>query len=431
LDYRHVVTSFIQVSGKILLLRRSSKVGSYRGKWAAVSGYLEGNEDPAQRALIEIGEETGLTSAQVKLVRVGEPLRAYDETVDVVWVVHPFLFEGSEPTVHLDWENSEFQWVRPDALREHETVPKLREAFDRVRWNLQTTPPALSEITRQVQEVAQDRTHGANYLGSRAIEIMKEASRLSDATSPDNLFRDLLLVAFQLRNAQPSMATLRNLVGRVLYRLDSRRYDSSSVDDFRQLVRMMADEHISSAKRSLDEACKNCNAFMPENCRVLTHSYSSTVRKALEIAHQTGKRLQVYVTESQPGGEGAQLTKVLSSKRIHVRLVPDIKSLPDMPAVELVLVGSDSVMADGSIVNKIGTKTIAELSNARSIPFYVVCETAKFNTFDFLGEPIRIVEAVFDLTPSKYVTKIITEHGPMEPRDVENRIRNGLRELYT
>jgi translation initiation factor 2B subunit (eIF-2B alpha/beta/delta family) len=194
---------------------------------------------------------------------------------------------------------------------------------------------------------------------------------------------------------------------------------------------MMADEQISSAKRSLDEACKNCKGFMPENCRVLTHSYSSTVRKALEIAHQSGKRLQVYVTESQPGGEGAQLAKDLSSKRIQARLVPDIKSLPDMPAVDLVLVGSDSVMADGSIVNKIGTKAIAELCNARSIPFYVVCETAKFNTFDFLGEPIKFVEALFDLTPSKYVTKIITEQGPMEPRDVENQIRQSLRELYT
>jgi translation initiation factor 2B subunit (eIF-2B alpha/beta/delta family)/8-oxo-dGTP pyrophosphatase MutT (NUDIX family) len=431
LDYRHVVTSFIQVSGKILLLRRSSKVGTYRGKWAAVSGYLEGNEDPAQRALIEIREETGLTSAQVKLVRVGGPLSAYDETVDMAWVVHPFLFEARESTVHLDWENTEFQWVRPDALREYETVPKLREAFDRVRWDLQTTPTALSEITRQVQEIAQDRTHGANYLGLRAIEIMKEVSRLSDATSPSNLFHDLLLAAFQLRNAQPSMATLRNLVGKLLYRLDSHRYPPSSVDEFRQLVRMIADEQISSVKRSLDEVCKNCSAFMPENCRVLTHSYSSTVRKALEIAHQSGKRLQVYVTESQPGGEGTQLTKDFSSKGIQARLVPDIKSLPDMPAVDLVLVGSDSVMADGSIVNKIGTKTIAELSNQRSIPFYVVCETAKFNTFDFLGEPIKIVKSLFDLTPGKYVTKIITEQGAIEPRDVENRIRNGLREIYT
>jgi translation initiation factor 2B subunit (eIF-2B alpha/beta/delta family) len=396
-----------------------------------VSGFLEGDEDPTQRAMIEIGEETGLSAVQVKLVRVGEPLRTYDEAVNVVWVVHPFLFEANEPTIRLDWENVDFQWVLPDALREYETVPKLREAFDRVRWDLEEIPRTLLQTAGQVQELAQDRTHGASHLGCRAIEIMREVSRLSDATSPDSLFRDLLLVAFLLRNAQPNMATIRNLVGKLLHRLDSGRYDSSSVDDFRRFVQLAADEQISSAKSSLDKACENCSALIPESCRVLTHSYSSTVRKALEISHQKGKRLRIYVTESQPGGEGAQLTKDLSSKNIQAQLIPDIKSSSQMRDFDLVLVGSDSVTSDGSIVNKIGTKEIAEMSKALSIRFYVVCETAKFNTFNFLGEPTKIHENLFDLTPSKYVTKIITEEGAMEPRDVEYRIRSGLGEIYT
>ena len=431
LEYRDVVTSFIQFAGKILLLHCSSEVGSYRGRWAAVSGYLEEAEDPAERAVSEIGEEVGLTSEQVKLVRAGEPVRVYETDSDVVWVVHPFLFEANELTINLDWKHIEFHWVHPDVLREYETVPGLSEAFDRVRWDLQTVPVALSPIARQVVEIGQDRTHGASYLGRRVIETMRDVARLSEAGSPEDIFHDLLFVAFQLRNAQPSMATLRNLVAKLLYRIDCRRFESNSGKEFRQLVRRIADEQLESVKRSLDKASENCCAFLPEHCMVLTHSYSSTVNKSLELAYQSGKRLEVYVTESLPGGEGAALTKDLAAKGIQARLISNVESSSGMPPVDLVLVGADSVMANGSIVNKIGTRKIAALSNARSIPFYVVCETAKFNTFDFLGEPITITPVFFDLTPNQYVTKIITDQGVIGPCDVQRQIISSMRELYT
>jgi hypothetical protein len=48
----------------------------------------------------------------------------------VLWVVHPFLFELAGGTeIRLDWENSEHAWVEPEALRDMETVPQLREAL--------------------------------------------------------------------------------------------------------------------------------------------------------------------------------------------------------------------------------------------------------------------------------------------------------------
>jgi ADP-ribose pyrophosphatase YjhB (NUDIX family) len=71
LDYKNVVTSFIASNGNILLLKRSLKVGTNRGKWAAISGYLEKNESPLNRAKVEIEEEVGLEPDQICLVRSG------------------------------------------------------------------------------------------------------------------------------------------------------------------------------------------------------------------------------------------------------------------------------------------------------------------------------------------------------------------------
>jgi len=125
----HVVTAFLRHDGRILLLRRSDQVGSYRGRWAAVSGYLEEPTALAQ-ALREIEEETGIPPAALALAAEGPPIAVDDGALQRRWVVHPFLFDlASLPTVRLDWEHSACRWVRPAELPSLPTVPRLADAL--------------------------------------------------------------------------------------------------------------------------------------------------------------------------------------------------------------------------------------------------------------------------------------------------------------
>jgi ribose 1,5-bisphosphate isomerase len=96
----------------------------------------------------------------------------------------------------------------------------------------------------------------------------------------------------------------------------------------------------------------------------------------------------------------------------------------------MVIVGADSVLANGSVINKTGTSKVAKAAKEEEIPFYTVCESAKFSAADFLGEQIQIPETLFDLTPVENVSKLVTESGPMEPREVEQQIRRMLSQLY-
>nr|NIN53595.1 NUDIX domain-containing protein [Nitrososphaeria archaeon]NIQ34116.1 NUDIX domain-containing protein [Nitrososphaeria archaeon] len=107
---KHVVTSFLQYKGRILILRRSKKVGSFRGNWAGVSGYLEEGEDSLERALREIREEVGLTDREVELVQRGEPLEVPDREKRILWIVHPFLFKTRRREIQMDWEHVEHRW---------------------------------------------------------------------------------------------------------------------------------------------------------------------------------------------------------------------------------------------------------------------------------------------------------------------------------
>jgi translation initiation factor 2B subunit (eIF-2B alpha/beta/delta family)/8-oxo-dGTP pyrophosphatase MutT (NUDIX family) len=428
--FKHVVTSFLQLDEQILLLHRSTKVGSYQGSWAGVSGYLEEAEDPLTRAKIEIEEEVGLRSSQLDPVRSGEPLRVFDEEKDTVWIVHPFLFEVHEPSIRLDWEHSESKWVYPDALNSYETVPKLLAAFERVRWDLQATASAISTALQSVAGLSRDRVHGASFLGRRSIEILSETARTTDADSVEELFSDLLAVGLELRKAQPGMAIIRNLVGRFLYEAEAAKRRVATVEQFREIVANLSLKVQKEAESAAEDASRNSIFIMPDAESVLTHSYSSNVKRSVELAVKSKRGLTVYVTESSPGLEGKQLAKGLVGIGVPVRLIADSAVGSVISEVDLVLVGADSVFTNGSVVNKIGTKKIAAMAKQEGVPFYVICENSKFSTADFLGETVQIADTLFDITPRELVTKIVTESGLMEPQEVQREIKKKLSQLY-
>ena len=131
LPEKQVVTCFLESENKILILRRSERVGSYQGRWAGVSGYIENDAD--EQALIEIEEETSLCREDLELIKRGKPLSVKDRKLGVKWVVHPYLFHIKDRNkIKIDWEHKEMKWIEPEDIVNYETVPKLKETLNRV-----------------------------------------------------------------------------------------------------------------------------------------------------------------------------------------------------------------------------------------------------------------------------------------------------------
>ncbi len=131
----HVVTCILQRTDsgepQILLVRRSQRVGSYRGHWAGVSGFVEAGVTPEEQAYTEIREETSLQRDQVRLLRSGQVVEHVDEELGRHFYIHPFLFEVLTPAlIQTDWEAVEMRWIVPDTLSTYETVPKLLEVYN-------------------------------------------------------------------------------------------------------------------------------------------------------------------------------------------------------------------------------------------------------------------------------------------------------------
>ena len=100
-----IVTSFIKDNDKFLLLKRSDKVKTMRGLWAGVSGIIEKDEEPLNRAKIEIFEELGLSEDKIKFLKSASQMKVHSPQYENhEWEIFPFLFEVKNPTINLNWE---------------------------------------------------------------------------------------------------------------------------------------------------------------------------------------------------------------------------------------------------------------------------------------------------------------------------------------
>lgn len=134
-DEAPVITIFIKHSNEILMLKRSNKVATYKGKWNTVAGYLdELIESPLKSKIVEeLDEELGIGEEYIDSINYGEAYTFKDENISKTWHIHPVMVELKEkPEIILDWEHTEYKWVEFGSLCELDTVPNLERSLGNI-----------------------------------------------------------------------------------------------------------------------------------------------------------------------------------------------------------------------------------------------------------------------------------------------------------
>jgi len=402
MDERAVVTCFLRHQSAVLLSPRSEAVGSYRGRWGAVSGRAEG--DPVAAARAKMREETGLAE-EVRLVRRGDPFDVVDGDRGTRWVVHPYMFDCASRAVETDWETADHAWVAPTAILYRETVPESWRSYDAVRPTVST--------------VAGDDDHGSAYISVRALEVLRdEGAAETRLRGGEDGWDRLADIASSLRAARPAMPVVRNRVDRVM--------DAASAHRTARAVEHAAAAGIDEAVHADDRAATR-TARRVAGARVATLSRSGTVREALELADPEA----VLVAESRPGKEGVDVAESLAAGS-QVTLATDAAfahAIGEWEA-DAVLVGADAVLADGSVVNKAGTRAAAMAGTYEGIEVLVAAASDKITPDDpdleerdptevHDGErPVDVYNPTFDVTPAECVDAVVTERGILDADDV-------------
>ena len=175
---------------------------------------------------------------------------------------------------------------------------------------------------------------------------------------------------------------------------------------------------------------------------IFTHCHSTNVVKALIYMHKKGKKFEIYATETRPLYQGRKTAKELRKAGIKVTMFVDSAfaiaiekdGSKDRIYSTKILLGADALLKKG-IINKVGSKTIAELSRLHKIPVYVVADSWKFTNkkipieqrplneiWDKAPKSIKIKNPAFEFVPKKYIKGIITEFGFMKYDDFVKRM---------
>lgn len=173
------------------------------------------------------------------------------------------------------------------------------------------------------------------------------------------------------------------------------------------------------------------------NAGALATAAYGTALAVVRLAVAQGKRITVTACETRPLLQGARLTTwELMQEGIPVTLITDSMAgfVMRQGLVQAVITGADRVAANGDVVNKIGTYTLAVLAREHGLPFYVA---APFSTVDLTTPEgsmipieeraedevtcwqgrrlapagVKVMNPAFDLTPARLVTALVTDRG--------------------
>ena len=335
-------------------------------------------------------------------------------------------------------------WPVSDGAIEVIDQTKLPHEFATVR--LSSCEDAADAIRRMV-------VRGAPLIGATAAYGLAMAMRTDASDAALDRARDALLAT------RPTAINLRWALARMRDRLRNRKREDRAAIAWAEAA-SICDEDVETCRKIGGHgltAFKEVAAKKKGRLNVLTHCNAGwlacvdygTALAPIYMAHDAGMKLHVWVDETRPRNQGASLTAFeLGSHGVPHTIIADNAGGHYMQAgeIDLAIVGTDRVTANGDVANKIGTYLKALAAKDNSVPFYVALPSSTIDWTLSSGHDIPIEERSpdellkmtgrlagggiatvdiaapgssaanpgFDVTPARLVTAFITERGICE-----------------
>ncbi|XP_073817828.1 eukaryotic translation initiation factor 2B subunit alpha [Musca autumnalis] len=239
-----------------------------------------------------------------------------------------------------------------------------------------------------------------------------------------------------MRNTDLSIAAVVS-GGELFCRFITLSLDDRGMEECREIMLNRGKIFLAKLLNSRNVIAQQAQRFITDGCRVLTHSRSRVVLKALATAAKANKQFHVFVTQGGPDNSGEQMIADLERAGIDCTLILDSATGYVMESVDFVMVGAEAVVESGGIINRIGSFTTGLCAREMKKPFYVLAESFKFtrlyplNQRDLPDEykysrkhlsDVSKVHPLVDYTPPAYITLLFTDLGILTPSAVSDEL---------
>jgi methylthioribose-1-phosphate isomerase len=329
-------------------------------------------------------------------------------------------------------------------------IAPLKWQGDKLRLLDQTRLPKaevwleLRGYREVVHAIRTMQVRGAPAIGVAAAYGIALGAFSIKSSNPDKFKTELERVFQTLGATRPTACNLFSSIERM-------RQAISAISDVAEAKRILIAEAVAihDEQMQADRTLSVLGAsLIAPGSTILTHCNTGPLATAgygtalgvIICAFEQGKVKQVFTTETRPLCQGARLTAwELKQAKIPFKLITDSMAgyVMQNHKIDAVIVGADRIARNGDTANKIGTYTLAVLAKENGIPFYVASPTTTIDKSIATGaeivieqrspdevtciggvrvapEGVEVLNPSFDVTPSRYITAIITEEGVIE-----------------
>ena len=350
--------------------------------------------------------------------------------------------------------------------KEYRTIwyeDKIVKIIDQTKLPHQFIIKSLKSVKDAINAIKVMEVRGAPLIGATA------AYGVVLAINENNSQEFLSKSAEELIQSRPTAINLKWAVDRMMKKISGINSDQ------------ILDIALKEAKKICDEDEKFCEKIGINGLRIIEDIYNKkkstvnilthcnagwlatinwgTATSPIYHAHKKGIPVHVWVDETRPRNQGANLTSYeLNEEEIPNTIIADNTGgiLMQRGEVDMCIVGTDRTLSNGDVCNKIGTYLKALAAHDNKVPFYVALpsSTIDWNIKDAKDIPIekrsseelshiegidennevkkvliypnksKAMNLAFDVTPAKYVSGLITEKGLCEAST------NGLKNLF-
>ena len=323
------------------------------------------------------------------------------------------------------------KWTGEELILLDQRILPIRESYRKLRTCVEVGNAIKSMVVRGAPAIGIVAGFGLNLA-------------LTGAVRRERVSKEELLDAYKIRRGtRPTAVNLFFVLNRM--KVVFERVKERSPDEILFRMEKEAMDILEEDIKANRVIARNGVKLVKKGFTILTHCNAGalatggygTALGVIRMAHEAGKKVKVYVDETRPVLQGARLTAwELEKEGIPCTLITDSMagSLLFAGVIDMVIVGADRVARNGDVANKIGTYSLAVLAKHHKVPFYVAAPLSTVDQSIKTGKDIPIEEREasevtnllgtriappgigvfnpsFDVTPSKYVSALITEKG--------------------
>ncbi len=254
-------------------------------------------------------------------------------------------------------------------------------------------------VSKELQNIISDNTSGSSELLYKLNNYIEKNRR--------EINNELISL---LQNSFPDFQTILDYLSKLKIALVNNK-----LDNFFSERKLNKEKMFNSIFHNLQKEIEHYNSF-------ITISNSTTILEIFKLIYGLKKNLKVIISEGRPNCEGRILAQNLATENINTKLITEAQIFNSIKKCDCAVIGADRILANGNVINKVGSNLLALACKEYSKPFFVIADKTKLSDnsifhkqempaveiYNATNNEIEINNYYFEEIPNKFITKIIT-----------------------